>query len=182
MSTTQISGRRAQDKLNDLRVQLRGTYWAEKLWNEELSPTDRRCLGEDLKEVLKELGAIGIWMKLRGCSKTYAVLHIAKIFKLISDGHPTINVLNDTTTQIKRITTSHLFLLEIRRTQEVYSKTTNRAKRNSGTALLDRRVSLIHNFTARAVSKQSLGFRLLSTVAQLSHFLRYGDRGRPVTF
>lgn len=31
------------------------------------------------------MGAPGIWVKLRGCSNTYAVLHIAKIFKLIDN-------------------------------------------------------------------------------------------------
>lgn len=59
MSTTQISVKRDQDKWDELRAQIRGTYWTERLWHEKLSSTDQRRLGGNLKPVLPKLG--GTW-------------------------------------------------------------------------------------------------------------------------
>jgi len=77
------SRERAQKRTAEIATQMRGAVLADKLWYDHLSPSERELLGGSLEEAYSRFGLVGMWQKLRGCSRVFAVLDLARQFKLV---------------------------------------------------------------------------------------------------
>ncbi len=67
----------ARDRLEHLRVHLRGPISFLKLWNEVLTPRERGQLGGDPDiSFHRDGGALGLWMRLQGMSLNAAIVDL----------------------------------------------------------------------------------------------------------
>ena len=74
--------------MKELRIQLlhlKERVSARRIWERVFTPKDRTRLGGDLEKAYRELGTVGMWMKLRRVSQPRAIVELSHKMGCLSE-------------------------------------------------------------------------------------------------